>query len=48
MRVVTFKIEENLLQQLDLYALNNRITRSEIIREALIRYLREKKAAAGI
>ncbi|QGR18450.1 MULTISPECIES: ribbon-helix-helix protein, CopG family [Sulfolobaceae] len=48
MRVVTFKIEEDLLQQLDLYALNNRITRSEIIREALIRYLREKKAAAGI
>ncbi|WP_369611671.1 ribbon-helix-helix protein, CopG family [Sulfurisphaera javensis] len=48
MRVVTFKVEEDLLQQLDLYALNNRISRSEIIREALIRYLSEKKAAAGI
>lgn len=47
MRVVTFKIEEELLQELDLYAVNSRNTRSEIIREALIKYLREKKAAAG-
>ena len=48
MRVVTFKVEEKLLLELDLYALNSRLSRSEIIREALERYLREKKAAAGI
>lgn len=48
MRVVTFKVEEKLLSEVDLYALNSRLSRSEIIREALERYLREKKAAAGI
>ena len=48
MRVVTFKIEEELLAQLDLYAINKRISRSEVIREALERFLKEKKAAAGI
>ncbi|MDT7875345.1 MAG: ribbon-helix-helix protein, CopG family [Sulfolobaceae archaeon] len=47
MRVITFKLEEDLLQELDLYAVNSRVTRSEVIREALIKYLREKKAAAG-
>nr|WP_083477066.1 ribbon-helix-helix protein, CopG family [Sulfuracidifex metallicus] len=36
MRVVTFKLEEELLQQLDLYCINSRNTRSEIIREAII------------
>jgi len=45
--VITFKLEEDLLQELDLYAVNSRVTRSEVIREALIKYLREKKAAAG-
>ncbi len=39
MRVVTFKLEEELLQKLDLYAVNARVTRSEVIREALKRYL---------
>ena len=35
MRVVTFKIEEELLRKLDLYAVNNRLTRSDAIREAI-------------
>ncbi|ALG97082.1 hypothetical protein [Sulfolobus monocaudavirus SMV4] len=35
MRVVTFKIEEELLKKLDLYAINMRLTRSEVIREAI-------------
>jgi len=38
MRVVTFKLEEELLQKLDLYAVNSRVTRSEVIREALRLY----------
>jgi len=39
MRVVTFKLEEELLQKLDLYAINSKVTRSEVIREALKQYL---------
>jgi metal-responsive CopG/Arc/MetJ family transcriptional regulator len=39
MRVITFKAEEDLLLKLDLYAANKRISRSEIIREALKKYL---------
>jgi metal-responsive CopG/Arc/MetJ family transcriptional regulator len=39
MRVITFKAEEDLVTKLDLYAINRRISRSEIIREALKRYL---------
>jgi metal-responsive CopG/Arc/MetJ family transcriptional regulator len=38
-RVITFKLEEELLRKLDLYAVNARVTRSEVIREALKRYL---------
>lgn len=33
--VVTFKVEPELLTQLDLYAINKRMSRSEAIREAL-------------
>lgn len=44
MRVVTFKIDEDLLQKLDVYAINKRLSRSDVIREALERYLR---AAGG-
>jgi metal-responsive CopG/Arc/MetJ family transcriptional regulator len=40
MRVVTFKLEEELLQQLDLYCINNKQVRSEVIREAIEFYLR--------
>jgi len=35
MRVVTFKVEEELLKKLDLYAVNVRLSRSEVIREAI-------------
>ncbi|MDT7901233.1 MULTISPECIES: ribbon-helix-helix protein, CopG family [Acidianus] len=41
MRVITFKAEEELLQKLDLYAANRRLTRSEIIRDAIRKYLEE-------
>lgn len=39
MRVITFKAEEELLQKLDLYAVNMRLTRSEVIREAIKGFL---------
>nr|WP_020936644.1 ribbon-helix-helix protein, CopG family [Saccharolobus solfataricus]CDF66446.1 CopG family transcriptional regulator [Saccharolobus solfataricus P2] len=39
MRVVTFKLDEELLRKLDLYCINNRKERSEVIREAIISYL---------
>lgn len=39
MRVVTFKIEEDLLETLDLYAKSKNMARSEVIRQAIIRYL---------
>jgi metal-responsive CopG/Arc/MetJ family transcriptional regulator len=39
MRTVTFKLEEELLQQLDLYCANNKQVRSEVIREAIKLYL---------
>ena len=45
MRVITFKAEEDLLLKLDLYAMNKRTPRSEIIRDALRKYL---EAAGGI
>ncbi len=38
MRVVTVKLEEELLQKLDLYAVNSGLTRSDVIREALESY----------
>ncbi len=47
MRVVTFKIDEELLQKLDVYAINKRLSRSDVIREALEYYLKAK-AAGGI
>ncbi len=42
LRVVTFKLDGDLLQKLDLYAVNAGVTRSEVIREALKRYLASK------
>ena len=39
MRTVTFKLDEELLQQLDLYCVNNAKERSEVIREAIKFYL---------
>ena len=39
MRVVTFKVDEELLQLLDLYCINNKLGRSEVIRDAIKFYL---------
>ncbi len=47
MRVVTFKLEEELLQKLDLYAVNARVTRSEVIREALKLFLTKNQVLNG-
>ncbi len=38
-RIVTFKIDTRLLRLLDRYAKRRRLTRSEVIREAIIRLL---------
>ena len=45
MKVVTFKVEEELLERLDSYARLKGVTSSEIIRKAIELYLRleEKK-----
>ncbi len=39
MRIITFKIDEDLLEQVDLYAQKENTTRSEFIRKAIIEYL---------
>jgi len=44
MRIVTFKLEEELLQQLDLYCINNKLVRSSVIREAIKLYLSNYKS----
>ena len=38
MRVITVKLDEDLLQELDLYAVKLGVTRSDVIREALKLY----------
>ena len=43
MREVTFKVDEDLLQRLDTYARLKGKTRSEVIREAIDRLLREEE-----
>jgi metal-responsive CopG/Arc/MetJ family transcriptional regulator len=43
MRVVTFKIEEDLLELLDSFAIKNKMNRSEAIRTAIIYLLKEAK-----
>ena len=35
MRVITFKVNEELLRELDLFAANNKLYRSEVIRAAI-------------
>ena len=42
MRVVTFKIEEDLLELLDGYAIRHGMNRSEAIRKAIERLLRDE------
>jgi len=44
MRVVTFKLDEELLRKLDLYCANNRRERSSVIREAIKLYLSNYKS----
>jgi len=39
MRIITVKMDEELVQLIDLYAVNKRMSRSEVIREAVIEYL---------
>ena len=40
MRVITFKIDEDFLKEVDKYAMNHKLNRSEIIRQALMEFLR--------
>ena len=43
MRVVTFKVDEELLEILDLYCVNNKLHRSEVIRDAIKLYLSKER-----
>ncbi len=43
MRVVTFKVEESLLEIIDELARARGVSRSEVIREALHRYVASKR-----
>jgi len=42
MEVVTFKIDPELLAELDRYAMNRRISRSELIRKAIENLLKDE------
>ena len=42
MRVVTVKLEENLLELLDRYAVKNKLNRSEAIRMAIEKLVKEE------
>ena len=44
MRIVTFKLDEELLQKLDRYAMNHRLYRAEVIRMALEEFLKNHEA----
>jgi len=39
--LVTFKIEDDILTKMDLYAINHKLSRSDVIREAIWNYLKE-------
>jgi metal-responsive CopG/Arc/MetJ family transcriptional regulator len=43
MRTITFKIEEDLLELLDMYAMKHKISRSEAIREGISKIVDEIK-----
>ena len=43
MRVVTFKVEADLLEQLDVYAMNHNLNRSEAIRLAMRKLLEDER-----
>lgn len=40
MRVITVKLEEDLLKELDSYAMNNKLSRSDVVRMAIEEFLR--------
>jgi metal-responsive CopG/Arc/MetJ family transcriptional regulator len=40
MRVITVKLEEDLLNELDNYAINKKLTRSDVVRMAIEEYLK--------
>ncbi|MCP6728441.1 MULTISPECIES: ribbon-helix-helix protein, CopG family [Metallosphaera] len=42
MRVITFKMDEDLLMSLDRYAMKYRLNRSEMIRKAIEKMVREE------
>jgi len=42
-RVVTFKIEEDLLEQLDYYAINHHLNRSEAIRMMIATVVKQER-----
>ena len=42
-KVITFKVDEELLQQIDQYAHRENVTRSEFIRRALAEYIVAKE-----
>ena len=43
MRIVTFKVDEELLELLDLYCINSKLHRSEVIRDAIKLYLSKER-----
>ena len=43
LRIVTFKLEEELLEEIDKYAQSKKLTRSDVIRLALLNLLSSKK-----
>ena len=43
MKVVTFKIDDELFKKLELYAINNGLSRSMVIKRAIERFLREEE-----
>ena len=43
MKVITVKLDEKMLQEMDVLAIKNEMTRSDFIREAIKRYIRELK-----
>lgn len=47
MRTVCFKIEERLLKQLDKYAAENNMNRSEVIRKAIEMLIKSEKRGEG-
>ena len=45
MRIITFKVDEYLYEQLQLHSINEKRFMSSIIRDALMRYLENSKEA---